>query len=815
MAARTAACLRSPPASPIRRGIRSVGVRVDADHPGVQVGVHQVAVGVEEAGADVADRTQLQQRVLVGRVRSRCRSAAAGRTAAGCRCRPAPSSGPASGPPHPPSRDRPADSVASPRRRPGPGPGRTSGWPRPAWPAPRAAGSPGPGRKRRPRRRPAGRPSPRRRSAADAAGRPPTAASDSTTRHRSARRRTGSPPDSWHRPSRARPDGRLIAVDVGHDRLQQAVPLLQRLLEIGVHALGDDHHRADDADLTGPLQQPGDLGLGDVQDAGDLALPQLLLVVEVRDLGHQPHLAVGGNAGHTSGLRHLTVPLLARARPWPSLDRGAVALTAAVRSEATAPAPASGPGDRRGCGRRSRARRPVRSNAVRRAADPPAGQVGGAERGHLGQVGHLHRSAEQIGLGLHDQRRGGQAAVGADARQRAGRVAVDDLHDVADLVGHRVDGGAGDAGRIAVGVELGEDPAYPRSQCGAPSPVKAGTRVTPPASATVAARLEQIGHARRPSSRAAQARVAPDDRMLPSRAYGGVVGEPGQRGRDGGGAAARTSAVGVITDVPVPYVALAVPTVGAPVAEQGGVRVGQHRGDRQSVRETRHRAAATEVAVGALHLGQHGRRDVEQLEQSGGPGEVDDVVEEGAGRVAGLGQTCRSPAVSRQTSQESTVPTQTSARADRPRARAAASRSWGRRTWRRSGARSGRGPARRPAGPVRSRHHSAVRTSCQPITGPSGSPGASVPGHHRLALGGQGHRRQVEVRGVDRGQAAVDGGQHAGPDAARRPAPPSPDAGGVTPTGAEPTARTTPASSTSTALLLVVPWSMARIWVIG
>ena len=211
-------------------------------------------------------------------------------------------------------------------------------------------------------------------------------------------------------------DGRLVAVDVDDDRLQQPVALFQRLLEIGVHALGDDHDRADDADLPGSLQQPRDLGLGDVQDAGDLALPQSLLVVEVRDLGHQPHLAVGGDASHPSWLRHLTCPF---PRESSTLSAGGRVpqRRGAERSQRTCSRQRSRRAARARSSMRGLERPPGRTRS-RCAADPPAGQVGDAEGGDLGQVGHLHRAAEQIGLGLHHQRRGGHAAVGADAGQR-------------------------------------------------------------------------------------------------------------------------------------------------------------------------------------------------------------------------------------------------------------------------------------------------------------------------------------------------------------------------------------------------------------
>ena len=157
------------------------------------------------------------------------------------------------------------------------------------------------------------------------------------------------------------------------------------------------------------------------------------------------------------------VPLLARARPYPSAAV-AVRVTpsrSAEPNEASAPARANGPGDRRGS-RSSIAgskTRPVERGAgappIRRRARSatPSADTSGRSATSTGRP-------SEIGLGLHHQ---GEAVRPPSARMLASGavgVAVDDLHDVADLVGHRVDGGPGDARRIAVGVELGEHPAY-------------------------------------------------------------------------------------------------------------------------------------------------------------------------------------------------------------------------------------------------------------------------------------------------------------------------------------------------------------------
>src|SRR3954451_5894001 len=93
-----------------------------------------------------------------------------------------------------------------------------------------------------------------------------------------------------------------------------------------------------------------------------------------------------------------------------------------------------------------------------------------------------------------------------------------------------------------------------RSQCGAPNPAKAGTSTTPSADGTPAANSISAPTSGRPSIPAVQASAAPDDTMLPSKAY---------TGRSVNHASVHpvstNPSTGVITDEPVPYVALTIP----------------------------------------------------------------------------------------------------------------------------------------------------------------------------------------------------------------------------------------------------------------
>jgi hypothetical protein len=83
---------------------------------------------------------------------------------------------------------------------------------------------------------------------------------------------------------------------VGHNHLAQAVPLLDRLFQLGVHAAGGDHRGPHDAGRHRLLEQPGDAWLRDVQMLGDLRLAHATLVVHPGNLREQPDV-LGGHAG--------------------------------------------------------------------------------------------------------------------------------------------------------------------------------------------------------------------------------------------------------------------------------------------------------------------------------------------------------------------------------------------------------------------------------------------------------------------------------------------------------------------------------------
>ncbi len=84
--------------------------------------------------------------------------------------------------------------------------------------------------------------------------------------------------------------------DVDDDRIEQPVARLQLVFEGGVHAGCDHDGGAHDADLCSALEQPRDLGLGDVQRGGDVGLSDAALVVHPGDLRAEPHLPVDGRA---------------------------------------------------------------------------------------------------------------------------------------------------------------------------------------------------------------------------------------------------------------------------------------------------------------------------------------------------------------------------------------------------------------------------------------------------------------------------------------------------------------------------------------
>ena len=66
------------------------------------------------------------------------------------------------------------------------------------------------------------------------------------------------------------------------------------------------------------------------------------------------------------------------------------------------------------------------------------GQVGGAERGRLGDLGHDHRGAEHVGLELHQPAVGDRAAVGLQHLEPLPRRRLLGAHRVDRLVGDRL-----------------------------------------------------------------------------------------------------------------------------------------------------------------------------------------------------------------------------------------------------------------------------------------------------------------------------------------------------------------------------------------
>jgi hypothetical protein len=82
----------------------------------------------------------------------------------------------------------------------------------------------------------------------------------------------------------------VLTTGVDHDHLAQPVPLLDRVLQLGVDAARRDDDRPHDAGQHSLLEQPGHPRLRDVQLRRDLRLADALLVIELRDLGEQPQM---------------------------------------------------------------------------------------------------------------------------------------------------------------------------------------------------------------------------------------------------------------------------------------------------------------------------------------------------------------------------------------------------------------------------------------------------------------------------------------------------------------------------------------------
>ena len=85
---------------------------------------------------------------------------------------------------------------------------------------------------------------------------------------------------------------------------------------------------------------------------------------------------------------------------------------------------------------RARSSRPGRSST---GPHPDAGQIGGAERGRLGDLRDDHRDPEDVGLELHQPAVGGGAAVGASSVSGAPQARLDRPDRVDRLVGDRLE----------------------------------------------------------------------------------------------------------------------------------------------------------------------------------------------------------------------------------------------------------------------------------------------------------------------------------------------------------------------------------------
>ena len=219
----------------------------------------------------------------------------------------------------------------------------------------------------------------------------------------------------------------------------------------------------------------------------------------------------------------------------------------------------------------------------------------------------------------------------------------------------------------------------------------------------------------------------------------------------------------------------------------------------------RQRRGCARTPVRRLHRRECLGRNAEQVAQLIRPVEVQHVVQQGPRGIAGLARIAAT-AVSRHTSQASTVPRHTSDLGTSSRW-SSSQRNFGpenmasiRRPVR---ARTGR---RLPEGQPRTPR---CRAAVLPADDRANRlAGASPPPDDRLPLVGDGHPGQGRVRG--RFPTGRYGGQHARPDL---PASCSihPGRGEARPTGAAPYPTTCPSSATPMALELVVPWSIDRI----
>ena len=276
-----------------------------------------------------------------------------------------------------------------------------------------------------------------------------------------------------------------------------------------------------------------------------------------------------------------------------------------------------------------------------RQIERAGGERRDAERGGLRGRCDVERSAEHVGLQLHEQRGGGGAAVGVDRCQRTGRETVDGGDDVADLVGDGLEGSqrdvpgrrrAGDAGpqRDGATVEPGGGQAGERGNEGEPAATADG--------AGQCVESSDVAAGQDPSHRL-EGGPAGDDVALVG--VDGDVGLPGEGAGDdrlrerGGGLGAgdghHDRRAGPVGD-------LALARAAGAVQVERGMRVGQDGDDGDPRGHGQPLAGDAEAGVGGDDGGQHRAGDAEPDQQFGAVVERGEVEQQGARRVARLRQ---------------------------------------------------------------------------------------------------------------------------------------------------------------------------------
>lgn len=108
--------------------------------------------------------------------------------------------------------------------------------------------------------------------------------------------------------------------------------------------------------------------------------------------------------------------------------------------------------------------------------------------------GAAERHPDEIGLQLEELGRRGEAAVGRHGRERPTQRARRGLDDVGHLVSHALERRADEARRATPRCRPSTAPRASPTQCGAPSPLRAGRNATPAESGVVARdTVERVG----------------------------------------------------------------------------------------------------------------------------------------------------------------------------------------------------------------------------------------------------------------------------------------------------------------------------------